>query len=631
MKKIKVILFLFFLFFPMFVFADTVNYKIQHFYVNADILEDGDMEVTELFVLKGSFNGYVRDLMYENTNPELGTSGYENNRIYNATGIQMEEISAKEIDSVSFDTLFQDDFTKLTKGLGANLGYTEGTILGGKSYKMYFKSSKKAVAFRLKYKVQDAVVLHNDVGELYYTFIGDDFLDRLNDVQIKVNLPKKDTSNQFLVWAHGDVAGTIFPYEQTYALAKIQTLDKKSLVDVRITFSSSLMDKTLVKKTTDEDALEGIIAVETKRAEDANKKRKKMKILFYTILGLSISQLLLLLFLWLRTYFKYDKEYKATFSHKYNREFIDDYNVEVVDYLMNKNITPNALSASIMNLIYKKVIKVEELPTDKKKKEYTFTLQEEKQTDCTETEQYLLDFLFKTIGKENQFTSIELQNYAKSTKTCDDFANHYTNWKNKVLSDGKKQNFFEDAWQPRVISISLLALSLILCCMSIIIQTLQPLTIITMIINIFFVIYTFAFFKRTKKGNEDYHKWLAFKRFLEDFGTFETKELPEIVLWERYMVYATVFNLASQVAKVMNVKIKEMQTSGVYNGEHFPTFTDYYFIYDVHRVFTNSIESNLSAITAARANSISSSGSGFGGGFSSGGGFGGGGGGGHGF
>jgi ribonucleoside-diphosphate reductase alpha chain len=36
-------------------------------------------------------------------------------------------------------------------------------------------------------------------------------------------------------------------------------------------------------------------------------------------------------------------------------------NVEVIDYLMNSNITPNAMSASIMNLIYKKNIKAEKI------------------------------------------------------------------------------------------------------------------------------------------------------------------------------------------------------------------------------------------------------------------------------
>ena len=38
-------------------------------------------------------------------------------------------------------------------------------------------------------------------------------------------------------------------------------------------------------------------------------------------------------------YFKYGKSPKSGYYSKYNREFIDDYNVEVIDYLMNRGIT----------------------------------------------------------------------------------------------------------------------------------------------------------------------------------------------------------------------------------------------------------------------------------------------------
>ena len=71
----------------------------------------------------------------------------------------------------------------------------------------------------------------------------------------------------------------------------------------------------------------------------------------------TIAFYILLVLGFVYVYLKYDKELKSDFNHKYNRDFIDDYNVEVVDYLMNHNVTENALSASVMNLIYKKILK----------------------------------------------------------------------------------------------------------------------------------------------------------------------------------------------------------------------------------------------------------------------------------
>src|SRR5699024_2591178 len=119
--------------------------------------------------------------------------------------------------------------------------------------------------------------------------------------------------------------------------------------------------------------------------------------------------------------------------------------------------------------------------------------------------------------------------------------------------------------------------------------------------------------------------WQAFKRFLNDFGNFSIKELPEIVLWERYLVYATVFGLAQKVEKVMNVKITEFS-----NVSDIDYFTLNY-ITNIHiaNLITSSMHSaiNTSQMTINRMNAGSSmsSGGGFGGGFSSGGGFGGGG------
>lgn len=627
MKKIIGILLSLFLFFPLGVEASDVDYTIKNYYIDASILEDGNLEVTELIVLKGSFNGYIRDIVYQNN--KLGNSGYENNRIYNASDIQMVDVSAKKENNVSFDTLYDTDFISLTKGKANNLGYLESNITSGKRYKMYFKSNNDTIAFKLKYIVKDALVLHKDVAELYWTFIGSDYEDDIKDLQIKVNLPQKDTSSHFRVWAHGEMAGEIYPYDDEYVLATVKRLEAYNPVDIRLTFSPTLLNSSLVSKKTNENALEGIIEVEQKRADEQNQKRAELKRLFYVFLGFSILHFLALIIAWIYVYIKFDKEYKSEFKNEYNRDFIDDYNVEVVDYLMNKNITPNAMSAAIMNLIYKKTIAVEEIPLEKKKKEYTFILKKEE--NINETEKYLVDFLFKKVGSDGKFTTKDLKNYAKGTKTCEKFSTSYMTWKNKVIKDGKAQNFFEKNAKPIIISVLFLVMSFILAILIGIFSVVLPLIFLNVFLSILFLIYTCCFFKRTKKGNEDYAKWMAFKKFLNDFGTFDTKELPEIVLWERYMVYATVFGLAEKVSKCMNVKIKELETQGIYMGGYTPTFSDWYVFHSIHNSITSSVQSNITAVTAARANSASSSGSGFGGGFSGGGGFGGGGGGGHGF
>ena len=628
MKKIIKFLILFAWCLPIFPKASTIDYDITNYYINADIETNGDMLVTELIVLNGSFNGYIREIEYKNS--ILENDGYKNNQRYNAKDLEIVEIAAKIVKNVTFATINESGYTTLTEGKSANLGYVESKITDGKSYKMYYRSDNEKVAFKLTYRIKDAVVLHDDVAELYWTFIGSDYDDRIKDLQIKVNLPNIDTTNNFRVWAHGDMTGEIHAYENSYLLATIKKLDAHNSVDIRTTFDASLMNKSEVTKQTNEIALNSIIEVETERADEQNRKREQIKKIYYTFVGLTILYYISLLIAWIYIYLKYDKEYKSDFTNEYNREFIDDYNVEVIDYLMHKNITPNAMSASIMNLIYKKVITVEEIPTNKKKKEYKFILNENKDK-INETEETLINFLFSKVGHGDTFTSKELKDYAKGTKTCEKFQSSYTSWKNKVICDGKKQEFYETHHKPAAIGVIFLLIAIVLNILVITMDAYVTITFLATFVAVIFLIYTIAFTKRSKKGNEHYTKWKAFKKFLNDFGTFDTKELPEIILWERYMVYATIFGLAEKVSKTMNVKIKELETSGVYTTGYYPTFSDWYFYNSLNNLFTNSISSNSAAVTSLHANSSRSSGSGFGGGFSSGGGFGGGGGGGHGF
>lgn len=629
MKKILKILIVVLISLPLLVESETIDYDITNYYINADILENGNVSITELIVMDGTFNGYVRDIEYKNSQLQ-NSNNYENNAQYNATNLNLIDISAKKIKNISFDTIYDDDYISLTEGKSSNLGFVESKINNGLSYKMYFRSDNDKVAFKINYILRDVVVLHDDVAEFYWTFIGSGYEDKIRDLQIKVNLPSMDASGNFRVWAHGEMSGEVRPFDNSYLLATVKALDPKNSVDIRTTFDANLMNKSAVSKKTNSIALDSIIEVETKRAEEMNQKRELTKKIYYSFVIASCLYFLALVVVWIYVYIKYDKEYKSTFTNKYNREFIDDYNVEVIDYLMHKNITPNAMSASIMNLIYKKVITVEELPTTKNKKEYKFTLQENLE-NVNETEQYLIDFLFKTVGSENTFTSKELKNYAKGTKTCEKFLSSYTKWKNKVINDGKSEDFYERHHKPIVISVCLLLLAVFLNVIQIILDAVVPLVFATILVSIIFLIYTLVFNKRTKKGADHYARWSSFKRFLNDFGTFDTKELPEIILWERYMVYATIFGLAEKVSKTMNVKIKELESSGVYVGNYYPTYSDWYFYNSINNMITSTITSNSAAITSARANSYSSSGSGFGGGFSSGGGFGGGGGGGHGF
>ena len=602
-----------FLLFPIISLSADVDYDIEQYYIDAKILENGDVDVSEIFVVDGTFNGYNMNLSYISTKSSVRASDISNIKVY----------SLDYDEKISFDT-FNADFIEFSlvnyASAGESMKYTIDPTSTGYSIKMFYPINREKIILRLDYTIEDIVTLHDGFAEFYWNFFSGELADEIGDLNVRVTLPGSDSSDYFRFWAHGPLEGEIDDIsnsENNIVYARISSLESYGMLDIRITFADNLVDG--ITKYSNQSFSE-IVDEEMAIAEKTNALRKEIKIKWWGAVIGTIVFYVFVVMAFLYIYFKYDKERDASFKLKYNREFIDDYNVEVVDYLMNRNITENALSASIMNLIYKKNIKVEKI--ENVKNGYIFTLLNRDNLNATENA--LVDFLFITVGNNNTFTTTALKKYASNTKTCQTFMNTYTKWKSMVIKDGEKQEFFEKKSKYIVIPFIFLVYSIILT-FFIANNNIEFIPgIITVLVAIIFMIYVMTFSKKTKKGIEHFAKWQAFKRFLNDFGNFSVKELPEIILWERYLVYATVFGLADKVEKAMNVKISEI------GNVQIDTFTLNY-ITNIHiaNLITSSMHSAINAsqvaINQAAASSRMSSGSGFGGGFSGGGGFGGGG------
>lgn len=146
-------------------------------------------------------------------------------------------------------------------------------------------------------------------------------------------------------------------------------------------------------------------------------------------------------------------------------------------------------------------------------------------------------------------------------------------------------------------------------------------------LGLFAMIYFASITRKSKYGIEEYAKWMAFKKFLSEFSHFEDYDMMSVVVWEEYLVYATVLGIADLVEKQMRVKLKQEDlaeaTNTTLNG------FDLYMIFYLNRmsrrmVFYSTVASQTltkarAARMAATAGKIAASG-GFGGHSSGGGG-----------
>jgi len=635
MRRFLNVVFLIMLFLPLNLKAvskNEVDYEIYDYITEANIDIAGNLKVKEIIGVKGTFNGYIRDLVYKN--PKLNSFNGELESFYGSSIYNAEKIEVLKVGNITWDgelnyDAFLENVNDFSLCSNKVMCYQESTLENGISIKMFNETEDGVTYFYIEYLLANVVVVHEDVSEVYYNFLGDEFDEDIEKYQMRLLLPSK-TSEQIRVWAHGPLNGEVYFLSDDNdfygGVITIEYLKSNTPVDMRMTFPTNLIsvDHPSLKKS-GVLGLDKILEVEEKRADDANRLRiiSKRKV-FFLYLFTGIYFVLTLGFVTF-IYFKYDKERKARFLGEYNRDFIDDYDVTVVEYLFKRKVTERGFSTSILNMIYKKNIKFEEID----KKNYKFIKVNE--DGLIDSEKLIMRVIFDGAGDGETVTLKDITSFAKKINgTTSPFLNSYNSWKNKVIEESLKEKFYEENNLIKILASMYSVIGFIIFIFYLGYEIINVLPFALLIFNIIFLIYVLLFTKKTSKGVEHYARWKAFKRFLLDFGRFDEKELPEIELWERYLVYASIFGIADKVSETMKIKFN----SSNYNVSNRRILFDYMLWSSLNRNLNGTISSSVSTANnkvMEASSSKMSSGGGFGGGFSSGGGFGGGGGGGRGF
>ena len=595
-----------------------------------EILDDGSIKVRELIKMNGEYNGMDRTILarslYNNTRSYTINDIKGNNDLYDG-----DEIINLRVGSISDDgELTFDDFNRSVNYFdevsyasnGDSKKYTNTYYMGEDYLKIYNPSDLDEI-FYIEYTVTDVVVVHEDIAELAWNTLGDGYRENIGDYEVKVVLPNSDSD--YRVWLHGPLNGEIERTNNKEAIGTFNFLGAYNPVSVRLIF-----DKSLVPNATKVSGLiakDAIIDYQTELSDEANRERERIQRQNMILIISSSVWALIAISLAVGVYLREKNMKKTAFNMEYFRDFPASYGPEVLEYLLDKNVTEKSLSATILNLIYKKVLKVEVIDR-KLKDDYKLVLQEYDETSLTETEKIALNLIINEIGNSKEVVLSTIRKHCSTLSNANNVMDLYNDFIRKSKSLGKSELFF--ATTPGLVAFSvifsLLGLVLTFISFALDLSWFGIIIIILMIALIIFVI-TRKFY--TKKGAEHYAKWMAHKKFLEDFSRFNEKELPEVTLWDKYLVYATILDCADKLSKEMELKMPNMDTSNTTYVGYNPYMTHYIITTNLYSSINSGIHTAVASSRSSIAASQSSSGGGFGGGSIGGGGsFGGGGGGG---
>ena len=487
--------------------------------------------------------------------------------------------------------------------------------------------------FKISYTIVDAVKNFNDCSEFYWQFISNKSEIPAKSVSGTITLPNNVINlDDLRVWAHGPLNGNIYKTSNNNVRFELSFLNSRTMLETRIVTPTYVFSNNSNK--VNENKLNTILVEEQKWADEANRRREEKErqrqiVLGIIILIVAISNIagIYVCTVLVKNIKKYKKELekapniKPTFPSKYYRDIPNENSTPAQAaflYYFKKSMfsmhIPNIISATILDLAYKKYLKIDLL--DDNKKEIKITLFADKDKEKLSSDEKVIYELLEKVSKEKEFTMKQFEKYCKNYSSS--FSKQYTKIEPNTKSELEKNGLYDKTTIKIAEKYCSNAIGYFIGTL------ISPIfMIICFIPFLLCTIYSSKLYSKystlTQKGTDEKEAFNGLKNFMDDFSTMDKKEIPELVLWEKYLIYATAFGISDKVLKDLKVVYPQIMDS------NYMASNDYIYLY----LLTNNNLSNnfVHSINNSVISSFNySSGSGAGGGFSSGGGFGGGGG-----
>ncbi len=583
---------------PFFIYScnsnkvDNSTMTAEKYTMDAVIDEYGDMHVVEKINIvnnESDNNYFYREIAY-NKNNMFGNSYTNKASLSGEVKFKVEENDYVVYDSTN-STYY--NYPKHFAGFSYNNDKDErgdyiscGTDQKNCDMVFYYHKSgfAKKMTLTYEYTIKGVITQYNDISELNWVMLDYQPI-KVNDVTINITLPYGGYNiKNMKTFFHG----TNMANREFVASNKIKITAKKMIsdeqIEVRLLLNNDSFGSIRDENKVNINALNSILDFEKDQSKTANLKY---------VLGIVVTITLYVIFIVIVgfmtviCYKKYDKEFPTDFMNDYHMELPAEYPPAVMSYLYKfREINDDDLSATLLDLVRRKYLILDDNNSgiNDKNPNYIIKLNTEKdQSDLLEYEKFLIKWFIDDIGSDNQVSANQIKSYCDSVSGAEEYRKKSNRWNNLVEKEGEKYKFFDDTIHKAKKKYIALGFALILFeFMGLMLISSYSgyelgfsLVASAFLIGVAFILYVSNFDRRSKSGNEDFVRWRAFKKFLEDFSNFKEYPVTSIILWEHYLVYATSFGIADKVMEQLKLKldlndINEQTTFVTYFGYHHP-------------------------------------------------------------
>lgn len=601
---------LFFVICIMVIVEKTAKNKIKYYDAKIVLEEDGSIGVEETLVIdyKNYVNYLYRDIISSKNfdmNPLIDSKYYEMDKAH---------LDEESVNVTVYSNDIINDFDNsidITDEVNIGYSYKGDKDANGEDIKCpcvedYCPANCNSIylnrrfeglySFRFKYEIKDMATLYNDCGELYYKMF--EYLGAKAEVAaVTIVIPESSyTIDDLILYSNTDLDKKIEKVSNREVALVCENVKEDDLFEFRFIFPTDILSEYDENLVIEEDMLDRIVDYE-------NGKIKMLEIENKITKYVSFATIMFSLFLVICTviiYVKYDKEFVPVFKETKLSNPPSDIPPAILSYLYyNQVISNEAFTSTIFNLIRKNVISFEEINDEK---DYLLTLNEYS-IELMSHELAGINLLFSVIGDGKTVRLKSMIEYSKKTSTASLLEAASTDFKNKVIEDGKKYNYYienrKDKARLYYIGYIGVLFSIITFILSAFISDrIMIYLFISVIITVIYFIYVSNIRKRSISGNEEYAKWKAYKNYLTEISGIKNFDFSDIEYYDMIVIYGVCFKLTEQAIQNLTVNI---DNGGVY----------YMFINHFNDTYNNASRTAHQSVSSHSSGSSGGGGGGF--------------------
>ena len=595
--------------------ADAKSFWLTHADVEITLNDDGSLDVVEsiTFDFDGSFSGAYRDIPL-------------------ASGATVSDIR------VADETIEFAPGGCTTLGCSSPPG-TYGVELNPSYVRIvwHHASFDQLRTFRISYELTGIAVAWDDVVDINLKVWGDQWAVGLDTLESTMNLPSGLSEGEVRVWGHpfGVNGETSLGDDGVSPSLRASGIPSEQWVEMRVVIPTSSLASTDGAILVSGEGLPQILAEEEEFANDAEEAAQAGRTgLIVGALGVLVPLLGLGGFV----YFGYGREHRVDYDRDYEQEPPSDLKPAEVGALLSQGgVDERDFTATLFDLIRQGAINAE--PTQIERVTWAGLRKEmisdlslslgEKQTGLRDFEQSVMTVVKRVLDDGptplHEFRTAIREDAAANAET-------YQSFSQKVREAVRRSGLIDDRGSAIA---SLIGVGLALATFGAFFllpnvlrdrpggATIAVLSLVGLVVGTVLTIFVISFrrvrVRRSKEGALEAARWDAFRKYLSDFSRLHEAPSISLDLWDRYLVYAIGFGVATEVLEHARLHAPEVLES-----------TSSLYWYGSHGYSGGSTENAFSGLESALSGAFTppSSSSGGGGGFSGRGGGGGGGGGG---